>query len=45
MSTVAALLAFGGVLLLVALISSRWTPLIGIGGLLIAIAVVRFLTA
>lgn len=35
---------FGAVLVAVALASSRWTPLVGIGGLLIAIGLARLLS-
>ncbi len=38
-----ALLIFGVVFIAVALVSSRWTPLVGIGGLLALIGAARLL--
>lgn len=45
MTVTLALLAFGVVFTVVALASSRWTPLIGIGGPLIVIGAVKLLIA
>lgn len=38
-----AMLVFGAVFVVVALVSSRWTPLVGIGGLLALIGAARLL--
>ena len=42
---IATLIAFGVIFIATAVVSDRYTPMVGIGGLLIALAVARLMAA